>query len=106
MSDTSSQTGQSPDLRDFVYVGFNSRVAALNRETGEVAWSWHAPYGRCGHVAVLLDNDRLVVSVHGHTYGIDALSGTQLSRQARRRCTRPCRSGRWRSCSRWIVASF
>ncbi len=66
------------DIRDLVFVGFNSRVAALDRDTGQTAWSWRAPHGRSQHVAILLDHDRLVVSVHGYTYGLDAMTGQQL----------------------------
>ena len=62
---------------NLVYVGFNSRVAALNQETGEVQWDWKAPKGY-GYVSLLLlDDHRLIVSVIGYTYSLDALTGKQ-----------------------------
>lgn len=62
---------------DLVYIGFNSRVAALDKTTGETVWSWKSPKGR-GYVSILLlDDQRLIVSVVGYTYCLDALTGTQ-----------------------------
>ena len=62
---------------NLVYVGFNSRVAALNKNTGEIIWDWTAPKGR-GYVSILLlDDHRLIVSVVGYTYSLDALTGKQ-----------------------------
>lgn len=64
-------------MNDLVYVGFNSQVAALNRDTGELAWQWKCPEGS-GYTTVLLDGDRLIVSVEGYTYGLDPDTGYQL----------------------------
>ena len=75
------QTQQDVDERtllDLVFVGFNSRVLALDRDTGEVVWDWKSPKGQSTHVAVLLDGDRLIVSVHGYMYCLDPLSGEEL----------------------------
>ena len=62
----------APD--SLVFVGFNSRVVALDRDTGKRAWDWHSPKGT-GFVAVLLDGDRLIVSVQGYTYCLDPSTG-------------------------------
>ena len=67
----------SPSVRDFVYVGFNSQVIALHRDTGELAWHWSAPEGS-GFVALLIDGDRLLVSVEGYTYCLQPLTGKGL----------------------------
>jgi outer membrane protein assembly factor BamB len=64
-------------LSDLVFTGFNKRVAALHRRTGEIVWQWKAPHGN-SYVTLLLDRDVLIVSVSGYTYGLEALSGTQL----------------------------
>lgn len=64
-------------VMDLVYVGFNSRVVALHRDTGEIVWDWTAGKGS-GFPAVLLDGDRLIVSVNGYTYCLDPLSGEQF----------------------------
>jgi len=61
-------------LMDLVFLGFNRRVVALDRETGDTVWHWKSPSGT-GFPALLLDGDRLIVSVQGYTYCLDALSG-------------------------------
>jgi outer membrane protein assembly factor BamB len=65
------------DISRLVFVGFNSRIAALDRDTGEVVWTWKSTKGS-GFVSVLLDGDRLMVSVQGYTYCLDPLTGNQL----------------------------
>jgi len=59
---------------DLVYVGFNSRVCALDRDTGELIWSWTSPHGS-GFVVLLFDSDRLIASVQGYTYCLDPATG-------------------------------
>jgi len=64
---------------DLVFVGFNSRVAALDRETGETVWTWRATQPKFGgYVTLLLDGDRLVVSVNGYMYCLDPSTGDEL----------------------------
>jgi len=65
------------DPADLVFVGFNRRVAALHRETGELIWSWKSPQGT-GFVVLLYDTDRLIASVQGYTYCLDPGTGAQL----------------------------
>lgn len=65
------------DAGSLVFVGFNSRIAALDRDTGEVVWKWRSPKGT-GLPVVLLDGDRLVVSVMGYTYCLDPTSGAEI----------------------------
>lgn len=67
----------STAVADLVFVGFNSRAAALHRDTGEIVWSWKSPKGR-GAVGLMLDGDRLIAAVSGYTYCLDAASGEQL----------------------------
>ena len=62
---------------DLVFVGFNSRVAALDRATGELIWDWTSPHGS-GFVALLLEGDQLVVSVSGYTFALDPATGETL----------------------------
>lgn len=64
-------------LSDLLFTGFNRRVAALHRDSGEILWDWKAPSGN-GYVSLLLDGDRLIVSVSGYTYALDPLTGAQL----------------------------
>ena len=67
---------------DLMYVGFNSRVVALERDTGEIVWDWKSPKGS-GFVATLLDGDRVIASVQGYMYCLDALTGdAEASRRA------------------------
>ena len=62
---------------DLVFVGFNLRVAALKRQTGEIVWQWQARNG-AAYVSLLLDGSMLIVSVSGYMYGLDAATGNQL----------------------------
>ena len=62
---------------ELVFVGFNSRVAALDRRNGEIVWSWKAPKGS-GYVTLLLDRDLVLVSVNGYQYGLEAASGEEI----------------------------
>lgn len=64
-------------LMDLVFVGFNRRVVALHRDDGGLIWDWKSPAGS-GFPAVLLDGDRLIVSVQGYTYCLDPITGEQL----------------------------
>jgi outer membrane protein assembly factor BamB len=62
-------------IDDLIFVGFNSRIFALDRYTGELAWHWKSPRGSSSHVALLLDGDRLIASVNGYMYCLDPLFG-------------------------------
>jgi outer membrane protein assembly factor BamB len=64
-------------LDQLVFVGFHSRVAALSRVNGRLIWEWRSPKGR-GYTTLLLDGDRLIVSVMGYTYCLDPVTGEQL----------------------------
>jgi outer membrane protein assembly factor BamB len=68
---------QSLTLDEVLFVGFNRRVAALSKHTGEILWKWKAPAGT-GFVTLLVEADRVYVAVHGHTYCLDAATGEQL----------------------------
>ena len=63
------------EITDIVFVGFNSRVVAMFRETGQVLWEWRSPKGRSQLVSVMLDGDILIASVQGYMYGLDPLTG-------------------------------
>jgi outer membrane protein assembly factor BamB len=67
------------DLNNVLFVGLNSRVAALDRDTGEVVWQWRAPKPKAGgYVSLLLiDPNRLIASVNGYTYCLDPRTGEQ-----------------------------
>ena len=61
-------------IGDLVFVGFNRWVLALERHSGEIVWEWKSPKGS-GAVSLLLDGDRLIVSVSGFMYCLDPLYG-------------------------------
>ena len=66
------------DIGSLVFVGLNSRVAALNRDTGEIVWQWGMPTSRKYYVTMLLlDDKRLIVSASGYTYCLDPRTGEQ-----------------------------
>lgn len=64
-------------MSNMVYVGFNRRVVALDRESGEIHWHWIARSGT-GFVSLLVDGDRLIVSVNGYTYCLDPRTGEEI----------------------------
>ena len=66
------------NVMDLVFVGFNSHVLAMDRDTGEIAWVWKSPKGRSSFVALMLDGDRIIVSVHGYMYCLEAVTGRQM----------------------------
>ena len=65
---------QERTMRDFVYVGLNRRVIALDRTDGHVVWEWKASRGS-GFVSLLLDGDRLMAGVSGYIYCLDPVYG-------------------------------
>lgn len=69
--------GSSPRLDDLVFVGFNRRVVALDRYSGEIRWDWKASKGG-GFVSILIDGDRLIVNCQGYTWCLDPLSGEEV----------------------------
>lgn len=62
---------------DMVFVGFNKQVIALDRYTGEKIWEWKASKVS-GYPSILLDGDRLIVSVHGYTYCLEPTTGAEV----------------------------
>ena len=63
------------DIKQLVFAGFNSRVFALDRNTGRIVWNKQM---ESGYVSLLLDGDRLVVSSNGYLYCLDPLTGKVL----------------------------
>jgi outer membrane protein assembly factor BamB len=68
------------DIHDLIFVGFNSRVAAMDLKSGEIIWDWRAPKPASGGYVtlLLLDENRLIASVNGYTYCLDPTNGEQL----------------------------
>ena len=64
-------------LGDLVFVGFNKQVIALDRYTGDIVWDWKAPQGS-GFPAILVNGDRIIVSVQGYTYCLEPTTGSQV----------------------------
>jgi outer membrane protein assembly factor BamB len=67
------------ELKNLVFVGFNSRIAALHRDNGEIVWQWKAPKPTGGAYVslLLLDEARLIASANGYTYCLDPRTGEQ-----------------------------
>lgn len=66
-------------IEHLIFVGFNARVAALDRKTGVIVWQWKSPRPMTGgYVTLLLDDDRLVVSVNGYLYCLDPATGEEF----------------------------
>ena len=64
-------------LSELVFLGFNSRAVALNRNTGDIVWEWKAPQGWAYVSLLLINQEQLIVSVSGYTYSLDPLTGEQ-----------------------------
>jgi outer membrane protein assembly factor BamB len=60
-------------IDQLVFVGLNGYALALNRDTGEIVWSNDKL--ESGHVSLLLDGDRLIVSTGGYIFCLDPLTG-------------------------------
>ena len=71
------QSAATTPSNDLVYVGFNSRIAALDRRTGELVWEWRSPSGS-GYVSLLCEDGVLFASVDGYTYALDPRNGNLL----------------------------
>ena len=76
MIDQTERTNRDLSVLDLIYVGFNSRVVCLHRDTGEIVWDWKSPKGS-GFVSTLLDGDRIIASINGYMYCLDAITGEQ-----------------------------
>jgi outer membrane protein assembly factor BamB len=63
-----------------VFVAFNSRISAVDRDSGNIVWDWKSPKGK-GFVSLMLDGDRLIASIQGYTYCLDPHSGGQIWNQ-------------------------
>lgn len=68
------------NIENMIFVGLRRRVAALDRVNGEIVWEWEAGSGQ-SYCTMLLDGDRLIVSVDGYTYCLDPLTGRQYWKQ-------------------------
>lgn len=63
-------------LSDLVFTGFSKHVVAVHRDSGQTVWQWKAP--QSGYLTLLLDGDRLIVSVNGYLHALDARTGRLL----------------------------
>ena len=70
-------TDNTLTIDDLLFVGFNRRVVALDKRTGELIWKWKAPNGT-GFVSLLYEDERLFVSVQGYMYCLDPTNGNEL----------------------------
>ncbi|QDU08280.1 PQQ-binding-like beta-propeller repeat protein [Gimesia aquarii] len=83
LDDIEDSSGRSPEsqalsIADMLFVSFNSRVIALDRDTGDMIWNWKTPKGRSNYVSILVDDDQLFASVDGYTFCLDPLTGRQI----------------------------
>jgi outer membrane protein assembly factor BamB len=65
-----------PSVDQLVFVGLNGWVAALNRDSGEIAW--FCSELNSGYTTLLLDGDRLIASTNGYLYCLDPETGKVL----------------------------
>jgi outer membrane protein assembly factor BamB len=63
-------------IDQLIFVGFRGYALALHRDTGEMVWCNSEMHS--GYVTMVLDGDRLIVSVNGYMYCLDPLTGKIL----------------------------
>lgn len=71
------------NLQQLLFLGLNGRVAALDRDSGEIVWEWTAKDPEKqravgGYMTLLVDQGELFVSANGYTYRLDPLTGAEL----------------------------
>lgn len=67
---------QLPRIDDLLFLSFKQQVFALDRYSGEITWEWKCKHG--GYPALLVDGDRLMVSINGYTFCLDPLTGDEV----------------------------
>tara|TARA_R110002095_G_scaffold95372_1_gene83291 strand:- start:3596 stop:3988 length:393 start_codon:yes stop_codon:yes gene_type:complete len=77
-ADRRAQDSDSITIADILFVSFNSRVFALNRDTGDLLWNWKSSKGRSNYVSILVDDEQLFVSIDGYTYCLDPYTGREI----------------------------
>jgi len=77
-SDSRDQSSNTYSIADLLFVSFNSRVCALNRDTGNLLWHWKSSKGRSNYVSILVDDEQLFVSIDGYTYCLDPYTGREI----------------------------
>lgn len=67
-------------LATTVFVGTGRQVAALDRDTGAIRWTWKSDGSSwgAGYVTLHLDGERLYVGVDGFLFCLDAMNGQVL----------------------------
>lgn len=65
-------------LEQLLFVGLNARVVALDRDSGEIVWQWQSPKPKSGYVILVVEKNRIFVSVSGYLYCLEAATGEQL----------------------------
>ena len=69
-------------VHQLLFVGLYDRVAALDRNSGEIVWEWTpkdpAKHRTIPYTTLLVDQDQLFVSANGYTYRLDPLTGVEL----------------------------
>ena len=66
------------DIENYVFMGMNGSVCAVDRDSGRVIWHWQSPKPTRGFVSIFLDGDRLMAGLSGYLYCLDAASGRVL----------------------------
>ena len=62
---------------NFIFIALNSHVFAIDRDSGEIRWTWKAPKSGT-YMTLLPDGDRLIVSAGGYIYCLDPATGQEI----------------------------
>jgi len=63
------------NISDLIFIGLAKNIVALHRDTGQVVW--YTAIKR-GYASLLLDGDRLIVSINGYIWCLNPLTGELL----------------------------
>ena len=77
-SSSHDHNSDSCSIADMLFVSFNSRIIALNRDTGDQLWYWKSTKGRSNYVSILIDDEQLFASIDGYTYCLDPYTGREI----------------------------
>jgi outer membrane protein assembly factor BamB len=64
-------------LENIVFVGFNKRVVALDRLSGDICWMWKPKCKGGSFTTLILERDLLIVSIGGYMWALDPLNGEE-----------------------------
>jgi len=63
------------NVSDLIFIGLPKTIVAIHRDTGQTVWTQSL---KRGYATLLLDGDRLIVSINGYVWCLHPLTGQLL----------------------------